>query len=162
MTGTRRIAFWLVVGVQALVLVAMIGVSERALASGDEVTLRTVPVDPVDLFRGRYVTLRYEISSLEVAEGVQPGDAVYVPLYETGEAAWTGSFGFASPPSDGTSIRGTVQEIAGRSAEIDYGIGTYFTDEEDARRLEGAGTLLVTVAIDDGGQARISRVEPVR
>jgi uncharacterized membrane-anchored protein len=161
MTGTRRIAFWLVVAIQALVLVALIGLNEVALATGDEVALRTVPVDPVDLFRGRYVTLRYEISSLDVEEGIQPGDSVYVPLYETGEA-WTGSFGFTSPPPDDTFIRGTVREVAGRSAEIDYGIGTYFTDEEDARRLEGAGTLLVTVAIDDGGQARISRVEPVR
>jgi uncharacterized membrane-anchored protein len=161
MTGTRRIAFWLVVAVQALVLVALIGLNERALAEGDEVTLRTVPVDPVDLFRGRYVTLRYEISSIEIAEGVQPGDSVYVPLHETA-GAWTGSFGYASPPPEGKFVRGTVRRLAGTSAEIEYGIETYYTDEEDARRLEQASALLVTVAVGNGGQARISRVEPVR
>jgi uncharacterized membrane-anchored protein len=161
MTGTRRIAFWLVVAVQALVLVALIGFNERALAEGDEVTLRTVPVDPVDLFRGRYVTLRYEISNVNVEEGIQAGDAVYVPLYETG-GAWTGSFGYSSPPPEGTFVRGTVRSIAGGPAQVEYGIETYYTDEDDARRLERASTLLVTVAVDDGGQARISRVEPVR
>jgi uncharacterized membrane-anchored protein len=161
MTRARRIAFWLVAALQALVLVAMIGLNEVALATSDEVTLRTVPVDPVDLFRGRYVTLRYEISMLGVEGGMEPGDSVYVPLHEA-EGAWTGSYGYASPPPDGKFIRGTVRQLAGQSAQIEYGIETYFTDEEDARRLERAGTLLVTVAVDDGGQARISRVEPVR
>jgi uncharacterized membrane-anchored protein len=161
MSGPRRIAFWLVVALQALVLVALIGFNERALAEGDEVTLRTVPVDPVDLFRGRYVTLRYEISSLGVEEGIQPGDAVYVPLHET-EGVWTGSFGYVSPPAEGKFVRGTVRSIADRTADVEYGIEAYYTDEEDARRLERAGTLLVTVAVDDGGRARISRVEPVR
>jgi uncharacterized membrane-anchored protein len=161
MIGTRRIAFWLVVGVQALALVALIGLNEVALATSDEVTLRTVPVDPVDLFRGRYVTLRYEISSLDVEEGIQPGDSVYVPLRET-ESAWTGSFGYASPPADGKFIRGTVRRLAGQRADLEYGIETYYADEEEARALERAGTLLVTVAVDDGGQARVSRVEPVR
>jgi uncharacterized membrane-anchored protein len=161
MSGQRRIAFWLVVAVQALVLVALIGFNERALAEGDEITLRTVPVDPVDLFRGRYVTLAYEISTIEVTGDVQPGEAVYVPLYET-DGAWSGTFGFPSPPPDGAFVRGTVRSIDGRTARVEYGIETYYADEEDARRLELVDTLLVTVAVDDGGQARISRVEPVR
>jgi uncharacterized membrane-anchored protein len=161
MTGTRRIAFWVVVGVQALVLVALIGFNERAIAGGDEITLRTVPVDPVDLFRGRYVTLRYEISSIEPADGMRPGDAVYVPLSES-HGVWSGALGFSYPPPDGTFIRGTVRDIDGRTAEVEYGIETYYTDEEDARRLERAGTLLVTVPVGDDGQARIARVERAR
>jgi uncharacterized membrane-anchored protein len=160
MSGRRRIAFWTVVGIQALALVGLVGFNELALAGGDEVTLRTVPVDPVDLFRGNYVTLRYEISTLGVEEGLQPGDAVYVPLYRSGSAS-TGSFGYASPPQ-GRFIRGTVRRMSGRRADIEYGIGTYYADESEAHRLERAGTLLVTVRIDDAGEARISRVEPVR
>jgi uncharacterized membrane-anchored protein len=159
MSGRRRIAFWLVVAVQALVLVAMIGFNELALATGDEVTLRTVPVDPIDLFRGNYVTLRYEISTLGVEEGIRPGDSVYVPLYEQG-SSWTGSFGYASPPPAGKYIRGTAHHVDGQRASIEYGIETYYADEEEAHALELAGTLLVTVSVEDGGQARISRVEP--
>jgi len=161
MTGSRRIAFWLVVAVQALAVVALIGLNERALATGDEVTLRTVPVDPVDLFRGNYVSLRYDISRVQVTRGVQPGDAVYVPLHESGHA-WTGSVGFPSQPSGGTFIRGTVQRVAAGRAEIAYGIETYYADADEAQRLQGAGPLLVTVAVGGDGHARIARVEPVR
>ena len=161
MSGTRRIAFWVVVAVQALALVAMIGLNERALASGDEITLRTVPVDPVDLFRGNYVTLRYEISTVQVTRGVRPGDGVYVPLYESAGTS-TGSVGFPSAPSDGTFIRGTVRRVADGTADVEYGIETYYADEQDAHALERAGSLLVTVVVGDDGQARISRVERVR
>ena len=161
MIGSRRLAFWLVVAAQAVVLVALIGLNENALASGKEVTLRTVPVDPVDLFRGRYVTLGYTISSIEPPPGTRPGDPVYVPLYER-DGVWSGSLGLSYPHPDRTFIRGTVRGVNARTVQVEYGIETYFTDEEDAHRLEGAGTLLVTVVIDDRGQARISRVEPVR
>ena len=161
MSGTRRIAFWVVVAVQALLLVSLIGFNELALAKGDEVTLRTAPVDPIDLFRGNYVTLRYEISTLQVQDGLRPGDAVYVPLYESG-GAWTGSFGYASPPPQGKFIRGTIHQADSHRTTIDYGIETYYADADEAERLQSAGTLLVTLRIDHGGRARISRVEPVR
>ena len=161
MTRSRRIAFWLVVAVQALALVALIGLNERALASGDEVTLRTVPVDPVDLFRGNYVRLRYEISSLQVTRRMQPGDAVYVPLHASGDAS-TGSVGFPSPPSGGTFIRGTARRVTAGRAEVSYGIETYYADADEAQRLQAAGTLLVSIVVGDDGQARISRVERVR
>jgi uncharacterized membrane-anchored protein len=158
---TRRIAFALVVVAQTLFLLGMIGVNELALATGDKVTLRTVPVDPVDLFRGNYVTLRYEISTVNVAEGTQPGDRVYVPLHDE-DGRWTGGFGYPSPPGDGEFIRGTIRSAHGGSADVEYAIETYYADQEEAYDLQSAGGLDVTVALDGDGQARISRVEPVR
>jgi uncharacterized membrane-anchored protein len=161
MTGRRRIAFALVVGVQALSLLALIGMNEIALATGDKVTLRTVPVDPVDLFRGNYVVLRYEISTVNVLEGTQPDDVVYVPLHEE-DGRWTGGFGYPTPPSDGEFIRGTVRSAQGASANLEYGIETYYADHEEAYGLQSAGSLDVTVALGDDGRAHISRVERVR
>ena len=158
---TRRIAFALVVAVQAVFLLGMIGVNELALATGDTVTLRTVPVDPVDLFRGSYVVLRYEISTVNVLEGTQPGDAVYVPLREA-DGRWMGGFGYPSPPTDGDFIRGTVRSTHEGSADVEYGIETYYADEDEAYDLQSAGRLDVTVALDGDGRARISHVEPVR
>jgi uncharacterized membrane-anchored protein len=158
---TRRIVFALVVAVQALVLLGMIGVNELALATGDKVTLRTVPVDPVDFFRGNYVTLRYEISNVNVPDGTQPGDVVYVPLHKEGDR-WTGGFGYPTPPVDGEFIRGAVRSAYGGSADVEYGIETYYADQEEAYKLQNAGRLDVTVALDGDGQAHISRVEPVR
>jgi uncharacterized membrane-anchored protein len=161
MTGNRRLAFWVVVAVQAVVLLGMIGLNEQALAHGERVTLRTAPVDPLDLFRGNYVALRYEISNVQVPAGTHPGDTVYIPLSETG-GVWRGSFGRRVPPSGETFIRGTVRDVSDHTAHVQYGIETYYADEEEARNLQDAGQLLVTVVLDDEGRARISRVEPVR
>jgi uncharacterized membrane-anchored protein len=158
---TRRIAFALVVAVQALFLLGMIGVNELALATGDEVTLRTVPVDPVDFFRGNYVVLRYEISTVNVFPATQPGDFVYVPLHEE-DGRWTGGFGYPSPPSDGEFIRGTVRDTYEGSADVEYGIETYYADQDEAYDLQSARALDVTVALDGEGRAQISRVESVR
>ena len=158
---TRRTAFALVVAVQALFFLDMIGMNELALATGDEVTLRTVPVDPVDFFRGNYVVLRYEISSVTVVVGTQPGDVVYVPLHEE-SGRWTGGIGYPSPPDDGEFIRGTVRSTYGESADVEYGIETYYADQEEAHDLQSARTLDITVALDGDGHARISRVGPVR
>jgi uncharacterized membrane-anchored protein len=161
MTRRRRLAFWAVVAVQAVVLLGMIGINERALAGGEKVTLRTEPVDPLDLFRGNYVALRYEISNVQVPPETRRGDTVYVPLHEAG-GVWEGSSGLPSPPSDRTFIRGTVRYVDRGRAEVEYGIETYYAAEEDARRLQNVGQLLVTVVLDDDGQARISHLEPVR
>jgi uncharacterized membrane-anchored protein len=158
---TRRIAFAFVIAAQALFLLAMIGFNERALATGDKVTLRTVPVDPVDFFRGNYVVLRYEISNVNVPEGTQPGEVVYVPLHAE-DGRWTGGFGYPTPPSDGEFIRGTVRSTYGGSADVEYGIETYYADQEEAYDLQSAGRLDITVALDGDGRARISHVEPVR
>lgn len=161
MKGRRGTAFALVVAVQALFLLAMVGVNELALATGKEVTLRTVPVDPLDPFRGQYVTLRYEVSRVQAPEGARRGEDVYVPLHEQNRD-WIGSLGYSEPPADGEFIRGTVRYTDGDSAEVEYGIETYYADEDEARRLGYARSLRVTVVLDDDGRARISRVEPVR
>lgn len=157
MSPRRRLAFWTLVALQALVPLGLIGWNEVALATGTEVTLRTVPVDPIDLFRGRYVTLRYEISRLGLPEGTQTGDRVYVPLHRSGEH-WTGTRVLRARPHGGTFIRGTVSTTG-----IVYGIETYFADEDEARGLEEhAGELVVRVVLDDDGGARVSGIEAVR
>jgi uncharacterized membrane-anchored protein len=153
----RRLAFWTLVALQALVPLGLIGWNEVALATGTEVTLHTVPVDPIDLFRGRYVTLRYEISRLSLPEGTQTGDRVYVPLHRSGRH-WTGTRVLRERPDGGTFIRGTVSTTG-----IVYGIETYYADEDEARRLERrAGALIVHVVLDDDGVARVSGIEAVR
>jgi len=146
----RTFAFALVVGVLALIPLAAIGWNELQLARGQDVVLRTQPVDPVDLVRGRYVALRYDISGLQGPVG----KTVYVPLREQGDY-WTGSVATTEKPEDGVFIRG----VATRSGIV-YGIETYYADEDEARRLERvSGSLRVRVSLDDRGKARIEGVE---
>jgi uncharacterized membrane-anchored protein len=146
----RRLVFWTLVAVQALVPLGLIGWNEVALARGTEVTLRTVPVDPVDLFRGRYVTLAYEISRLPLPPGADPGETVYVALRRDGDR-WVGDRATRERPG-GTFIRGTVT-----NSGIVYGIETYFADEDEAPRLERESRdgLDVRVVLGDDGKARI-------
>jgi uncharacterized membrane-anchored protein len=153
MSSRRRRAFVLLVAAQALLPLGLIGWNERALASGPEVTLRTAPVDPIDLVRGRYVTLRYELTP---SGATRPrGATVFVPLARAGDV-WVGGQPSISRP-DGTFIRGVVTPSG-----IRFGIERYFTDEDEARRLERAGPLLVDVVLDADGGARIAGVRPVR
>ena len=52
-------SFWLII------ILVFIASKEFTLRTGKEILLKTVPVDPRDLFRGDYVILRYEISRLD-------------------------------------------------------------------------------------------------
>jgi uncharacterized membrane-anchored protein len=155
----RRFVFIALVAVQALVPLGLIGWNELALARGTEVTLRTVPIDPIDLFRGRYVTLSYEISRVPVDPGIAGGATVYVRLRERDGGVWAGDRAARERPAGGTFIRGTYT-----GSTIRYGIETYYADEDEAPRLEAEARrgLDVRVVLDDDGRARISGVEAVR
>ena len=162
MSTRARIALVALAGAQLLFPLGMIGWNELQLALGTEVRLKTAPVDPVDLFRGRYVALRYEISSLPVDGDVRRGDTVYVVLERSAEI-WTGGSASTSRPEDGTFIRGRVTSGDRSRASIEYGIETYFVDEDEAPELErSSGRLVVDVVLDDDGRARIDGVRPRR
>jgi uncharacterized membrane-anchored protein len=147
----RTAAFVALVAAMAMLPLLLIAWNEVQLARGQKVLLRTEPIDPVDLVRGRYVRLRYEISALSAPAG----ETVYVPLHEEGDA-WTGSFATTDRPESGVFIRGRATD-----GGIVYGIETYYADEAEARRLEreaGDG-LHVRVSLADDGKARIEGVE---
>ncbi len=160
MSSQRRYAFF---GVVALLLVfplATIAYNEVKLATGDEVRLRTQPIDPVDFFRGRYVTLSYDISSVRTVGSPEPGTRVYVPLHDAGPY-WTGDFASPTRPATGRFISGLVTD----SGQVRYGIETYFVDEREASKYEGAaaaGQLYVDVVLDDSGKARIQELHVAR
>ncbi len=162
MTARRRLAFWALVAAQALVPLVLVGWNEVALATGERVRLATVPVDPLDLFRGRYVTLRYGISSLRVNGDVERGATVYVPLTKGGGGVWSGSYATPIRPEGGTFIRGRVTSRPAGAVTIEYGIETYYADEDEAPELEqsaGRGRLYVDVVLDDDGGAKIDGIE---
>jgi uncharacterized membrane-anchored protein len=147
----RRIAFAVLVAAQLVLPLAMIGVNEVALATGEKVTLMTEPIDPLDPFRGRYVELNYEIARLpEYA----PAGPVYVELEREGDRWVVYDVHAFHPHGDRPVIRGDA-----RDGFAVYGIETYYADEDEAPRLERLqGRLLVDVVLDDDGRARIDEV----
>src|SRR3989344_314410 len=42
------------------------------------VVLATQPVDPFDLIRGQYITIRYEIGSIPIISGAESGDDIFI------------------------------------------------------------------------------------
>lgn len=66
--------FWLALGSQLLLLASVPAKAIYILNSGTTVFLQTAPVDPVDLLRGYYQTLGYEISNLQTLAKLPGGD----------------------------------------------------------------------------------------
>ncbi len=151
MSPRRRLVFLALVAAQLILPLGLIGVNELALATGTKVTLLTAPIDPLDPARGRYVALNYEISNLVDWRG-HPGAVVWVELVERGDRWVVHRVHTTKPETDRPFIRGQV-----RNGRVEYGIETYFADEDRAPRLEGP-PLLVDVVLDEDGKARIDEV----
>ena len=60
----RKAAIITAILAQVLILAWMAGQREWILRTAPRIWLRTAPLDPRDLFRGDYVTLRYDIAAI--------------------------------------------------------------------------------------------------
>jgi uncharacterized membrane-anchored protein len=93
---SAALRLFIVLLAQTAALVFMIAQRQVAISSPRVVTLKVIPVDPSDMYRGDYVALRYDISHLDVkslagdAAGTGPGDVIYVTLKRNGPSgSWT-------------------------------------------------------------------------
>jgi uncharacterized membrane-anchored protein len=158
----RRSAFVAVVLCQLLALVGLTSVKAYTLFAGTTVTLRTVPVDPRDIFRGDYVALTYEISQVKSPRKLKRGDHVFVVL-KKGTPYWSAvelreSEGSLAP--DEVALRGTVEypvdtELDNKPStyRVHYGLEQAFVPEGGGRKLEQEKHLQVQVAVDRFGNA---------
>lgn len=158
-----------ILALQAVWVCAVSLVQENKLASPTVVTLKTVPVDPRDLFKGDYVVLRYEISTLPASlfrdampDVSETGRKVYVVLEPSGEfyhavAAWTKE---PSLSPGQVMIKGAVEPhrpwmTRGMELRVEYGLEKYFVKE-------GTGTVrgqtTVKVALTKHGNPAIREV----
>lgn len=148
------------------VLGTMIANEMRPHLTGTTIHVSTVPVDPRDLFRGDYVILRYEFSSLgsvpggnSIVDGTKE-QTVFVKMEQDGDV-WAASGISRSRPKDGVFLRGTVNPYGN---EIVYGIESYFVQEgtgkaiEDAMRI-GENRVIVELNVAPNGKASIETVD---
>jgi uncharacterized membrane-anchored protein len=68
--------FWLALSAQLLLLASVPAQALYTLHTGTTVFLQTAPVDPVDLLRGYYQTLGYEISTVDTLAKLPGGEAL--------------------------------------------------------------------------------------
>ncbi len=109
-----RIKFFLLILLQILILAGMIGYRHYWIETGEKIMLRVSPVDPRDLFRGDYVHLAYEISSLDldrlsVKEAFRPREKVYVTLEKETDGTWKAAGVAKSLPPGKKFIQGIVE-----------------------------------------------------
>lgn len=129
--------------------------------TGEDVLLKTRPVDPRDLFRGDYVILSYEINSLNVDTLVgdnsfNVGDTIYVDLSENG--TYYDAIGVYKTPIDSLYIKGEVTSLRSSRISVVYGVESYFVPEGTGRQIERQPDLDVMLAVDSRGRSAIQYV----
>ncbi|QZY28703.1 GDYXXLXY domain-containing protein [Nocardioides coralli] len=124
--------------------------------TGEDYRMRVAPVDPIDPFRGAYVTLGYPDLRLGEDRGTRGEDGeVYLTLVEEG-GFWVLDERTRTRPEDGPYL--TCQD---RSWELRCGIESFFAPQDEALRLEEglADGGVATVRIDDRGVGTVMAVD---
>ena len=154
---------FIIIGIFWIIIIGgFIAFKEFTLQTGDEILLKTQPVDPRDLFRGDYVILRYDISTISTdslsyqGSDFKEDDKIYVLLNVDNQRIGTLANIDKSKPSEGIFIEGTVKSVYNNRLNIEYGIESYFVPEGKGREIErNLGKIYTKVAVDDFGNAAI-------
>jgi uncharacterized membrane-anchored protein len=144
----RKTFIVLAVLMQVLVLVYMAGEREYIVRNGKIIYLRTAPIDPRDLFRGDYVRLNYEISSIPASDlpggdaaNLIKGEKVYVSLKEASNGLYELERVGKKAPRTGVYLVGRSPHAYqyrrfGYPLMLNYGIEAYFVQQGKGREIE--------------------------
>lgn len=137
-----RVALLLAVGlIQLAVPGWMVCEQEQILRHGAEYKFETEPVDPYDLFRGRYVALRFKASEFEHKgePDLKWGSQVYVAV-KVNEAGFTEIERVSPQPIEGDNVfRATVQSgWRSKKLYLLFPFHQYFMEENLAPQAEKA------------------------
>ncbi|PIQ83795.1 MAG: hypothetical protein COV75_05560 [Candidatus Omnitrophica bacterium CG11_big_fil_rev_8_21_14_0_20_63_9] len=119
-----------------------VGYHQARVNSGTRILLKTAPVDPFSMFRGRYVALSYEISRIPSsllkdgdATQLKPGERVYVVLAQQGEF-WEPVSVHVQRPAQGVFLLGRVRFSHEAHIQLLYGLESFFLSESSADYLD--------------------------
>jgi uncharacterized membrane-anchored protein len=153
--------------VPLLILLGMCFTPLYTLLTGEEVILRTMPVDPSDVFRGDYVALRYEAEEvpkslveekvISKVVGEHRSSAVYVVLKEQ-NGIYTPTKVTLDKPAGGVYLKGVLNFIGtnmngNEVAYIKYSMDKYFVEDNTGAAWEKAsakGEILAKVKVKNG------------
>ncbi|MDY6950544.1 MAG: GDYXXLXY domain-containing protein [Thermodesulfobacteriota bacterium] len=158
-----------VIMVQFAVLASEYLCAMYPLWTGQEISLKTIPVDPRSLFRGNYARLRYGISTIEgkdVSEkkDLRDGEVIYVKLKPSADGFHVFDGASLAKPETGPFIRGRIQGSHGERHsvmyEVRYGIEAYFAPKEKALALEEQlrDSALAIIMVAGNGKAALKEI----
>lgn len=124
------------------------------LMTGTDVVLHTQPVDPFDPFRGQYITIRYDVSTVPKIENITQGDIVYVTLEKQSNDLWNYTSLSLTAPNSGVFLKGIVDRTNtyDNTMVIQYGIEQYFFERGATFNTTN---MTVHAKIASNGNARI-------
>lgn len=179
MNLTKLNKFIFAIGLQLLIVAAIIIFKYSILAGGTSILLEIAPVDPRDPLRGDYVTFQYAISDIERGYFSYPpknGDTVYIPLRQGGKY-WSVTYGASktkptnskyifikakvvSGGTNGKSSPTFLNNLSGDSIiGVEFGIEEYFIPEGTGRNFNFWNKEAhAKVLINDSGNAVLKQI----
>lgn len=169
MKPTLKLGLVAAIAFQFLILVGMYVSAQVPLWTGEEIRLKTIPIDPRSLFRGNYARLEYEISQVSAElfpEGrkLREGEVVYIALRPGRNGLYELAGAGLQKPEGGIFLRGRVSGtwFGGDSDKyrVQYGIEAFFAPKEKALGLESdlRNGGVAEVMVSGGGRARLKDV----
>ncbi len=132
-----------------------------ARLNGGTYALAVAPVDPIDPFRGAYVTLDYPgLAPAQPTAWTGDETAVFVPLRrDAGSGLWTGGRALSKAPATGPYRR-----CSSGQGRLQCGIASLFASQDEARRLEQdlADGAVARLRVDGRGNAAVVGLRPER
>ena len=162
------IGLGLTICAQLLVMAGVLMKAYYPIWVGQEIKVKTQPIDPRDIFRGNYAQLRYDFSDLFVTEtdkAIRENEIVYVQLKPQGEVYIYDNYTF-KPPESGIYLKGRLgnQHWNRKSYRATFGIEAFFAEKEEALRLERElrNRAVAVLRVAKNGQAALVRVETAK
>jgi uncharacterized membrane-anchored protein len=137
----RRLLFGLLCLAQLGVAASGIAIHERTLTQGAGVLLAVAPVDPEDPFRGRYVSLAFELEQGSHAlRGPQPhySDPAFVVLKVDAAHVATVDYVTATEPKAGLYLKAESSWQEGAGVRVSLPLKRYYMNEQLAPAAERA------------------------
>jgi uncharacterized membrane-anchored protein len=108
-----RLKFIILVLIQVLLLTGIIAYRHYWVTANERILLQSAPVDPRDIFRGDYVTLTYNASTIDldrfgVGEQFKRNDTVYALLGKKNDGTYDLASVSRTRPTSGKYLRGRV------------------------------------------------------
>ncbi|MEE9234690.1 MAG: GDYXXLXY domain-containing protein [Candidatus Acidoferrales bacterium] len=161
----RRIFVIVVILAQLAVVASLIARQEYRWRTWTPIRLRVAPVDPVSLFRGRYVQLGYDFLQFRVPSTEWKwGETVYIRLApdESGEFWEMVEVGPSLEPEEGSVLVRGEMRGPGYTVSMSTPINSYFVSERQAPELERLPRdkyeLTVDVVVSEDGEAALKQL----
>jgi uncharacterized membrane-anchored protein len=158
-----------IVVLQCLLLLTVAGFKQYTVATGRTVLLKVEPIDPRSLFSGDYVSLNYEISTIDCQSLCRPTalrrGPVYVELAGGSDGYWhviSLSMSAHDVSSQDVLIKGKMdssQAYDCTRCRANYGIEDVYVPEGSGAAVERErGGIGVEVTVDRFGNAQAQRL----